>query len=97
MTRDPCTFRGNILFCDRFEFSKHALDVIQERNIPEEWIFRTIDKPDYTEEGLDNNMHYIKAISEYGGRFLRVVINPNVFPERIVTVFFDCRFKRRRI
>jgi hypothetical protein len=84
------------LLYDRFEFSKHAMDAVLERNIPKEWIFRTIDEPDYTEEGLDDNIHYIKAISEYGGRFLRVVINPNVFPERIVTVFFDRRLKRRR-
>ena len=72
------------------------MDAVLERNIHKEWIFKTIAEPDYTEEGLeDDNIHYIRAISEYGGRFLRVVINPNVFPERIVTVFFDRRLKRR--
>ena len=79
-----------------FEFSSHARSVLQERNIPEEWLWRTINFPDRTEVGTDNNIHYMKSIPEHGGRFLRVVVNPYVFPKRIVTVFFDRRLKRRR-
>ena len=77
-------------------FSKHAKDAAQERKIPEEWILRTIDNPDHVKAGIDGNTHYIKAISEREGRFLRVVINPYVLPKRIVTVFFDRRLKRER-
>ncbi len=79
-----------------FVFSSHALDALQERNIPEEWLWRTINSPDRTEVGLDDNNHYIKSIPEHGERFLRVVVNPHVTPKRIVTVFFDRRLKRRR-
>lgn len=78
------------------EYSRHAQDAIQERKIHEEWILNTIDFPDYVEVGIDGNEHYIKAITDFKGRFLRVVINPYVFPKRIVTVFFDRRIKRKQ-
>jgi hypothetical protein len=39
--------------------------------------------------------HYIKAIPEHGGRFLRVVINHQVEPPRVVTLFFDRRLRRK--
>ena len=42
----------------------------------------------------DGTVHYMKAIDQYGGRFLRVVVNPHVSPQRIVTVFFDRRIRR---
>lgn len=78
------------------EFSKHAQDMMRERNIPEEWVRRTIDDPDRTEMGSEGNTHYIKAISERSGRFLRVVVNPHVQPNRVITVFFDRRLRRKR-
>jgi hypothetical protein len=76
-------------------FSKHALDVMQERHIPEEWVRRAIDAPDRTETAADGTVHYIKANPEHGGRFLRVVVNPAVTPGRVVTVFFDRRLGRQ--
>lgn len=77
------------------EFSSHAWDILQERNIPEEWVWRTINSPDRTEAGSDNNAHYVKAIPERGGRLLRVVVNPHATPKRVVTVFFDRRLRRQ--
>ena len=79
-----------------FEFSSHALSVLQERSISEEWLWLTLNSPDRTEAGPDDNIHYMKSIPEYGGRFLRVIVNPRKTPKRIVTVFFDRRLKRRR-
>ncbi|MBI4789074.1 MAG: DUF4258 domain-containing protein [Chloroflexi bacterium] len=78
-----------------FEPSAHANAMLAERNIPEEWVRRTLDSPDRTEPGPDNNTHYIKAIPEHGDRFLRVVVNAHVEPKRIVTVFFDRRLRRK--
>ena len=78
------------------EPSQHARDMLQEREISEEWMWRTIDEPDRTERGVDGNAHYIRAIPEHEGRFLRVVVNPHVQPKRIVTVFFDRRLGRQR-
>lgn len=79
-----------------FELSKHARDMLQERQIPEEWMWRTLASPEYQEIGADGNIHYIKSIIEYEGRFLRVIVNPTRIPERIVTVFFDRRLRRSR-
>lgn len=77
------------------EFSTHARDVLAERNISEDWVWRTIGSPDRTEVGADGNTHYVKAIVEHGGRFLRVVMNPSVAPQRVVTIFFDRRLGRQ--
>ena len=79
-----------------FEYSAHAREMIQERRISEEWVRRTLDSPDCREMRVDGNMHYIKAIPDHDGRFLRVVVNPIVVPNRIVTVFFDRRLRRQR-
>lgn len=73
------------------EFSRHALEMMRQRAIPEEWVIRALDIPDRTDHPPDGTIHYIKAIPEHGGRFLRVVINPTTRPKRVVTVFFDRR------
>ena len=79
-----------------FEISSHAKDMLTERKIFEEWLWRAIDALDRTETGTDNNMHYIRAIAERDNRFLRIVVNPHVEPNRIVTVFFDRRLRRQK-
>lgn len=74
-----------------YEFSTHARDMLLERRIAEEWVWRTLETPSSKKKGDDGNMHYTKPIRERNGRVLRVVINPYVEPRRIVTVFFDRR------
>lgn len=76
------------------EYSLHARNVMEEREISEEWVERTVSEPDYNEVKADKTTHYIKAIPEFGGRFLRVVMNVSVEPNRVVTVFFDRRIRR---
>jgi Domain of unknown function (DUF4258) len=76
------------------QFTDHAGDMLHERNIPEGWVRRTIDSPDRTVLGADGNLHYIKAVPEHEGRFLRVIVNPHVTPNRVVTIFFDRRLRR---
>jgi hypothetical protein len=78
------------------EISEHATDMMRERDIPEEWLWRTLDAPDRTENGVDENTHYIKAIPERQGHFLRVIVNERVTPQRVVTLFFDRRLRRER-
>lgn len=80
----------------KVEFSKHAIAMLIERNIREEWIWRTIDNFDNKETGPDDNIHYLKVTDENEGRILRVVVNSNIEPHRIVTVFFDRRLQRKR-
>lgn len=60
-----------------FEPSGHAKDMLQERQIPEEWMWRTLTSPDRQEVGADGNIHYIKSIPEHGGRFLARGGEPN--------------------
>ena len=77
------------------EFSGHARDMLQERNITLQWVQQAIESPDRTEVAADGNTHYIRAISEHGERFLRVVVNTRTTPKRVVTVFFDRRWGRK--
>ena len=77
-----------------FVLTSHAREMLRERRIAEEWVWRTIETPRKKKMRQDGNMHYTKPIRERGGRVLRVVVNPNVTPHRIVTVFFDRRLSR---
>ncbi len=77
------------------QFSTHAQQVMRERLIPEDWVRRAIAVPDRLDSPPDGTTHYIKAIPEHGGRFLRVVVNAGVTPPRIVTMFFDRRLGRQ--
>ena len=77
-----------------YEFSEHAYDMRKERNIRESWVKSAIKDPEKKEPKDDGTVHYIRAIEQYGGRYLRVVVNPDVRPQRIVTVFFDRRIRR---
>lgn len=77
-------------------FSKHALDMLKERNILEEWVNLTIDNSDWYGVGEDKNVHYFKSIKEHGDRILHVIVNPNVSPAKVVTVFFDRKARRQK-
>ena len=77
-----------------FKLTEHARDMIKERDIQEEWVWRTIDNPDKTEIGKDEHTHYYKAISEMRSRILHIVVNHNVSPNKLITVFFDRRARR---
>jgi len=79
-----------------FKLSSHTQDVMKERNICEEWVWQTIDTPEWKDMGEDHNMHYFKSIPGYGGRLLHVVVNPHTVPKKIVTVFFDRRARRQK-
>lgn len=77
-----------------YEFSEHAYDMLRERNIQHAWVKLAMENPDQKELKDDGTVHYIRSIEQYGGRYLRVAVNPDVRPQRIVTVFFDRRIRR---
>ena len=52
--------------------------------------------PRSSEDREDGTQHFIKKIPEYENRWLRVVINVKVNPNRAVTAFFDRRLRRTR-
>jgi hypothetical protein len=76
-----------------YEFSEHAYVMLRERNIEEAWVQSVMQNPDKKELKDDGTIHYIRAIEQYEGRYLRVVVNPKASPQRIVTIFFDRRMR----
>jgi hypothetical protein len=78
-----------------FELSDHARDVLVERGLSEEWLWRVIGAPDQKWSGVDGNQHYAKAIIERQNRVMHVVVNERVQPRRIVTVFLDRRLRKQ--
>jgi len=77
-----------------YEFSEDARDMMRERNIQAAWVKLAIESPERQELKDDGTVHSIRSIQEYEGRFLCVVVSPDVGPRRIVTVFFDRRIRR---
>ena len=75
----------------KYELTKHAEDVIRERNIPTEYIDMVINNPELKEsDTCDIELeHYMSRIREYDNRILRVIINKNCNPIRVITVYFD--------
>lgn len=75
--------------------SGHFGDMLDERGISREWANRALTDPDTTEEHDDGTCHYIKQIPEFGNRWLRIVINDTVHPNKGVTAFFDRRLRKK--
>lgn len=77
--------------------SKHASDMLAEREIPLEWVERTLRAP-IQEEPDRNHPGAIRAyapIAEFGNRMLRVVYYDTGGALRVFTLFFDRRATRR--
>ncbi|MBI5217488.1 MAG: DUF4258 domain-containing protein [Bacteroidia bacterium] len=77
-----------------YQLTEHAKNVFDERELKEHWIKLTMDEPDDVFYDIDETVHYIKQIKEFGGRHLRIVTNNKVTPIRIITLFFDRRLKK---
>ena len=76
------------------DFTKHFREMIEERSIHTEWVDQALQTPDRIEDKPDGTRHFLKQIPEHGGRWLRVVTNINIEPNRAVTAFFDRRLRR---
>ena len=81
----------------RVILTKHAQGQIEDRDIPIEWVERTLFIPERTEPDREdpNLRHALARVPEFGNRVLRVVYNHTATPPRIVTVFFDRRQRNR--
>ncbi|MBI4384765.1 MAG: DUF4258 domain-containing protein [Nitrospinae bacterium] len=78
-----------------YELSQHALDILRERGISREWLERVIlqpvlTKPDSVDGALE---HRLGKIAEFDNRVLRVIVNVQVKPVRVVTAYFDRTMK----
>jgi hypothetical protein len=78
-----------------YELTKHAQEALEEREIPVEWLERTLCAPELVLPDPDDVTveRRFRPIPEYGGRVLRVAVNTAVEPNRVVSVFFDRRMK----
>ncbi len=68
--------------------------MMRERLIQEDWVKGTVQNPDMTELKRNDEKHYVKQIPQNQGKFLRVIVNPEVLPPRVITVFFDRRVQK---
>lgn len=78
-----------------FSLSNHALEMMNERKICEEWIKITLEHPDKKIED-NSTCHYIRKLDECEGRYLRVIVNAKTNPLKVITVFFDRRLRRKQ-
>jgi hypothetical protein len=71
--------------------------MLKERRIRPEWADRAVREPDSVEDHDDDGTRHfpLKRIPEFGGRWLRVIVNSTEEPNRRVTAFFDRRLRRQ--
>jgi hypothetical protein len=82
---------------DKFDFTRHALDEIKDRRIKHRWIEDTLHNPDRTKREYARRdgrrcvvkVAYLKRIAEFNNHWLKVVVDPTVHPNKVITVFFD--------
>lgn len=79
----------------KLAFTKHARQVMANREISEDWVERTLSKPEIREPDPEDPAieRFFGRIPEFGGRVLRVAVNTRVEPWRVVSVFFDRNMK----
>lgn len=78
-----------------YVLTQHAQDAMSERSIPVQWLERVLVTPEKTEPDKSDTQltHLLGTIAEHENRVLRVVVNREVDPQRVVTVYFDRRIK----
>jgi len=70
--------------------------MLEERSVQQEWVDKGINEPEKVEEHADGTRHFLRRIEEHDNRWLRVVINIQVQPHRVVIAFFDRRLKDKQ-
>jgi hypothetical protein len=81
-----------------FSYTRHADEMIADRQIEKHWVERTILKPDVVETDPKHpeRMRAFRAVPERDGRVLRVVYVARSDGYRIVTLFLDRGRRRQR-
>ena len=86
-----------MVFPQELVFTTHARYAMTERSIQEEWVLRLVSEPELRiRDPNDVEVERLFGrIPERGGRVLRVAVNTQATPWRIVSVFFDRRMRGR--
>jgi len=79
----------------RYVLTQHAKDVMRARGISIAWMERAFFHPARVQSELRNPLleRRFGEIPEFGDRVLRVVVNMEFVPPRILSVFFDRAMK----
>jgi hypothetical protein len=82
-----------VIFGMDYVLTQHARDALAKRQILEAWVDIAMRSPVWIEaDAVDSLLeHRLVPISEFGNRVLRVIVNPQTEPWRIVTAYFDRR------
>ena len=74
-----------------YVLTKHARDAMDKRKISVAWLEQTLAEPRKCEtDSIDPVLeHRLAVISENDNRVLRVIVNTQTKPVRVVTLFFD--------
>ena len=69
--------------------------MLAERELPVEWLERALESPERVEADAKDLAleHRLVRIPEFGSRVLRVIINKETTPPRVVTAYFDRAMK----
>jgi hypothetical protein len=78
-----------------FVYTEHALDMLEERKIKKTWVQLALEDPERKEQKEDGTIDYLRSIEEFDNHYLRVAVNPDAQPLKIITVFFDRRLRRK--
>lgn len=75
----------------RYVLTQHAADTLGKRKIRREWLERVLDAPIRTAtDPVDPSLeHRLAIIPEHDNRALRVIVNTQANPIRVVTLYFD--------
>ena len=77
----------------KFKLSVHVKDVMENRRIEEDWVYRIIKEPSLTIKIRDDEVHLYGSINEYNERCLKVVVNP--LNGVVITSYFDSKMKKK--
>jgi len=75
------------------QYTRHFKAMLKERSIPMSLVTRTLTKPEKLEERADGTKHFLRRIPKRKNRWLRVIVNITVIPNKAVTAFFDRRLR----
>jgi hypothetical protein len=80
-----------------YELTEHARIAITERRIRMDWIQRVVENPELLEPDEDDAQleHRLGKIFENDNRVLRVIIDPDARPIRIITAYFDRAMRKK--
>lgn len=81
----------------RLTYTRHAAEMIQERQLLSEWVERTVLEPETTEPDPKHpeRTRAFRSVPERDGRVLRVVYRGDGEDFRVITLFLD-RGRRKR-